>query len=92
MDSQSKSIIRVICVIVACGLGTGCDHQPRVGSSHAVQRTHRATDEAPTVDKSSSAPSIVRESVDARCFGPPQEDNTQVVACPQVMKLAIAAE
>lgn len=92
MDSQSKSIIRVLCVIVACGLGTGCDNQPRVGLSHALQRTHRAADEAPTVDKSSSAPSIVRESVDARCFGPPQEDNTQVVACPQVMQLAMAAE
>ncbi len=54
--------------------------------------TFRGADDSPTADEFSSGPSIVRESVDERCFSSPHVENTEVVACPQVMQLAIIAE
>jgi len=92
MNSQSKPIILMMAALFATGLGAGCDHRSRVGAGHDMPRTSRIVDDSRTVDRLSRGPSIVRESIDERCFGPSQEGNTEVIACPREMHLAIAAE
>lgn len=92
MNSQPKSTIMMMAVLVASSLAAGCDHRPRIGAANDVPRTIRAVDDSRTIDRMSRGPSIVRETIDTRCFGHPQDGNTEVIACPREVQLAIAAE
>lgn len=92
MNSQPKPVFFLIVILFTSGLGTSCDHRPRASTGHDVPRAIHAADDSRTVDRMSRGPSIVRESIDARCFGPAQENNTEVIACPRQIQLAVAAE
>ena len=92
MISHTKSISMMMVVLTLGSLTSGCDHQLRAGANHDVPRILRIADGPPRGDKLSTAPSIVRESVDPRCFGPLPAGNAEVIACPQVMQLTIAAD
>lgn len=83
MNSQPKPGIFLIVILFTSGLGTGCDHRPRASTGHDATRPTRVADDSRSVDRMSRGPSIIRESIDARCFGPAPENNTEVIACPR---------
>lgn len=87
MNPQSRSIMKFMVVLTVAGLSAGCDHQLRGAASQGVARTLRTADHSPRADNWSTGPSIVRESVDPRCFVPSQDENTEVIACPRVTQL-----
>lgn len=89
MKSQSKWIIKATFFLVGGVMVAGCDHQPRVDRSHTgTRRATLVVDTSQTVAIPFYGPSILRESVDPRCFCLTQKGETQVVACPRDMQLA----